>query len=175
MHHSINRQIPTFLNRVKCFNEKEKTTCCARDLWTNGERGFTHSKIFFDKRLKLYHIMARGTFSGRRQELLFLKIGDVFFHNNDEGKVYAIVTIGKEGKTIPRTLPIINSIPYLKDWLTSDHPHGDSKNHFLFPSMNRKSIMRNKKLDTHSLECSLFYSKNKIIPSFRRSEHSEFR
>ena len=46
--------------------------------------------------------MARET-SGRPHELLSLKIGDVIFHNS-EGKIYATITIGKEGKTIPRTV-----------------------------------------------------------------------
>jgi hypothetical protein len=147
--HSSSRQTPVFLNSIKVLKRKEKTTCKARDLWTN-EEDLLFLKYCPDKRLRLYHIMARET-SGRPHELLSLKIGDVLFHNTVEGKVYATITIGREGKTVPRTLPIINSIPYLKDWLTSDHPHGDSKNHYLFPSLNRKSIMRNKKLESHSL------------------------
>lgn len=106
--------------------------------------------------------MARET-SGRPHELLSLKIGDVMFHNSD-GKINATVTIGKEGKTPPRTVPIINAIPYLKDWLATDHPHGDSKNHYLFPSLNRKSIMRNKKLDTHSLLVLYNNMKLKLFP-----------
>jgi integrase len=159
--HSKDRHTPTFLNTVKCLKRKEKTTCCARDLWTH-EEDLLFLKYCPDKRLRLYHIMARET-SGRPHELLSLKIGDVIFHNTGEGKVYATVTIGKGGKTIPRTLPIINSIPYLKDWLTSDHPHGDSKNHFLFISMNRKSIMRNKKLDPHSLNVLYSIAKTKLF------------
>jgi hypothetical protein len=107
--------------------------------------------------------MARET-SGRPHELLSLKIGDIIFHNTQDGKVYATITIGKEGKTSPRTVPIINSIPYLKEWLTTDHPHGDSKNHFLFPSLNRKSIMRNKKLDAHSLNVLYSNMKCKLFP-----------
>jgi hypothetical protein len=90
--------------------------------------------------------MARET-SGRPHKLFVLKIGDIIFHNS-EGKINATVTIGKGGKTSPRTVPIINTIPYLKDWLATDLPHGDSKNHYLFPSLNRKTIMRNKKLET---------------------------
>lgn len=55
-------------------------------------------------------------------------------------------------------------MPYLKEWLTTDHPHGESKNHFLFPSMNRKSIMRNKKLDSHSLNVLYSIEKTKLFP-----------
>jgi integrase len=160
--HSNNRQIPVILNNIKVLKRKEKTTCCARDLWTN-EEDLLFLKYCPDKRLRLYHIMARET-SGRPHELLSLKIGDVLFHNTVEGKVYATITIGREGKTVPRTLPIINSIPYLKDWLTSDHPHGDSKNHYLFPSLNRKSIMRNKKLESHSLNVLYSNMRSKAFP-----------
>jgi len=55
---------------------------------------------------------------------LSLKIGDIIFHNSSEGKAYATVTIGKDGKIIPRTLPIIYSIPYLKEWLTRSSTWG---------------------------------------------------
>jgi hypothetical protein len=72
--------------------------------------GFLFLKYCPDKRLRCYHIMGRET-SGRPHELLALKIGDIIFHNSD-GKIYATITIGKEGKTVPRTVPLINSIPY---------------------------------------------------------------
>jgi hypothetical protein len=74
--------------------------------------------------------MARET-SGRPHELLSLKIGDCIFHYTQDGKVYTTVSIGQSGKTIPRTVPIINSLPYLKDWLATDHPYGDRKGSFL--------------------------------------------
>jgi integrase len=160
--HSKNRQIPLFLKNVKLLRRKEKTICAAKDLWTL-EEDLLFLKYCTDKRLRLYHIMARET-SGRPSELLSLKIGDCIFHSTEDGKVYATVTIGKGGKTDPRTVPIINSIPYLKDWLTTDHPHGDSKNHFLFPSLNRKSIMRNRQLDAHSLNVLYSNMKCKLFP-----------
>ena len=141
-------------------------------LWTTEEDAL-FLKYCPDKRIRLYHIMARET-SGRPHELLSLKIGDVIFHNSD-GKVYATITIGKEGKTTPRTVPIINSIPYYKDWI-SEHPHGDSKNHFLFPSLDRKYIMRNKKLETHSLNVLYSIMKNKLFPRLlRRSKYTSCR
>jgi len=105
--------------------------------------------------------MARET-SGRPHELLALKIGDIIFHNSN-GKIYATITIGKEGITLPRTVPLIHSIPYYKDWIAV-HPHGESKIHFLFLSLNRKSIMRNKKLDTHSLNVLYSNMKSKLFP-----------
>ena len=158
--HSNDRSTPEFLNNLRCIKRKEKTTVSGKDLWTTEEDAL-FLKYCPDKRLRFYHIMARET-SGRPHELLSLKIGDVIFHNS-EGKIYATITIGKEGKTIPRTVPIINSIPYYKDWI-SEHPHGESKNHFLFPSLDRKFIMRNKKLETHSLNVLYSAMKNKLFP-----------
>jgi integrase len=158
--HSDNRHLPEFLSNLKCIKRKERSTISPKDLWSNEEDAL-FLKYCPDKRLRCYHIMGRET-SGRPHELLSLKIGDVIFHNSD-GKVYATITIGKGGKTTPRTVPIITSIPYYKDWIQA-HPHGESKNHFLFPSLNRKSIMRNKKLDTHSLNVLYSNMKNRLFP-----------
>ena len=35
--HSQNRVIPSFLTNLRCLKRKEKTTCCAKDLWTQEE------------------------------------------------------------------------------------------------------------------------------------------
>lgn len=158
--HSAERTTPKFLNNLRCIKRKEKSTISPKDLWS-AEEDSLFLKYCPDKRLRCYHIMGRET-SGRPHELLALKIGDIIFHNS-AGKVYATITIGKEGKTVPRTVPLINSIPYYKDWI-SEHPHGESKNHFLFPSLNRKSIMRNKKLETHSLNVLYSNMKYKLFP-----------
>jgi integrase len=158
--HSNDRSTPEFLNNLRCIKRKEKTTYSAEMLWTPEEDSL-FLKYCPDKRLRLYHIMARET-SGRPHELLNLKIGDVIWHNSD-GRVYATITIGKEGKTTARTVPIISSVPYYKDWI-SEHPFGESKNHFLFLSLNRRSKMRNKKLDTHSLNVLYSNMKHKLLP-----------
>ena len=160
--HSYDRQVPEFLKNVRHIKRKEITTISSQDLWTTEEDSL-FLKYCPDKRLKCYHIMARET-AGRPHELLSLKIGEVIFRKSEEGKVYATITIGKGGKTDPRTVPIINSIPYLRDWLETEHPHGDSKEHYLFPSLNRRSFMRNKKLDTHSLNVLYSNMKRKCFP-----------
>lgn len=50
------------------------------------------------------------------------------------GKQYAEVNIS-ESKTRPRTLPLIFSIPYIKDWLDC-HPGRNNPNAFLFVSLS---------------------------------------
>jgi integrase len=52
--------------------------------------------------------------SARPHEILNLKIKDIVFKVTDEGTQYAEVVI-KGGKTRPRTIPLIDSIPYVKD------------------------------------------------------------
>ena len=65
--------------------------------------------------------MARDT-SGRPHEILKIRVGDIMYKKSNTA-IYAEVTIGKSGKTVPRTVPLINSIPFIKDWIRK-HPMG---------------------------------------------------
>jgi len=47
---------------------------------------------------------------------LNLKIKDIIFKVTEEGKQYAELEI-RGGKTGSRTLPLINSLPFIKDWI----------------------------------------------------------
>jgi hypothetical protein len=84
--------------------------------------------------------MARDT-SGRPHEILKICIGDIMYKKSDTA-VYAEVTIGKSGKTVQRTVPLTNSIPFIKAWIQK-HPTGTNRNSFLFPSFERQSAYRN--------------------------------
>ena len=59
--------------------------------------------------------------SARPHEILNLKVKDIKFRVTDEGIQYAEVRI-TQGKTGPRTVPLIDSLPYLKEWL-EEHPN----------------------------------------------------
>jgi integrase len=61
--------------------------------------------------------MANDT-SCRPHELLSLKLKDIKFKVSSTGIQYAEVHI-VESKTKPRTIPLIFSIPYVKDWIDS--------------------------------------------------------
>ena len=76
--------------------------------------------------------MANDT-SCRPHELLSLKLKDIKFKVSSTGLQYAEVHI-VESKTKPRTLPLIFSIPYVKDWIDS-HPMANNPNAFLFISL----------------------------------------
>ena len=71
--------------------------------------------------------------SARPHEILGLKISDIKFNITDDGIQYAEVRI-RDGKTGPRTVPLIDSIPYLKEWITN-HPTGTNSESWLFVSM----------------------------------------
>ncbi|MDN5845608.1 MAG: hypothetical protein L0H53_04965 [Candidatus Nitrosocosmicus sp.] len=47
------------------------------------------------------------------------------------------------GKTGSRTLPLIDSIPYLKEWLLA-HPYGNRQDSWLFVSLSDKNLSSNK-------------------------------
>jgi integrase len=95
---------------------------------------------------RCYHAMANDM-SARPHEILNLKIKDIIFKSADEGIQYAEVLI-MGGKTKPRTLPIIDSLPYLKEWL-QQHPSGGNRDSWLFVSLADANI--GKKLNRDSL------------------------
>lgn len=70
----------------------------------------------------------------RPKELLALNVGDVAF--DEYG---AVVTVGEHGKTGARTLRLILSLPYLRQWLES-HPYRDNKDAALFIGLGRNQF-----------------------------------
>jgi hypothetical protein len=68
--------------------------------------------------------------SARPHEILGLKIKDIKFCMTDNNIQYAEVRI-KDRKTGPLTIPLIDSIPYLKEWL-QEHPTSGNQGSWLF-------------------------------------------
>src|ERR687887_1856427 len=73
----------------------------------------------------------------RPHEILNIKLKDVVFKTAAGNYQYAEVLVN--GKTGSRHIPLINSIPYLKDWL-DDHLQRGNPNAFLIPSKARRSF-----------------------------------
>jgi hypothetical protein len=71
--------------------------------------------------------------SARPHEKLDLKIKDLIF-KVIEGGIQFVEVLITGGKTRPRALPIIDSIPYLKDGI-HDHPTGTNPDSWLFVSL----------------------------------------
>lgn len=152
--------IPPVMNGIKRLRRKEKSSYQAKDLWTQ-EDDAIFLKFCEDDRLKCYHVMARDT-SGRPHELLKLRVGDIMWQTNGTAQ-YAEVTIGKSGKTVPRTVPLINSIPFIKDWIR-EHPTGTNRNAYLFISFEKQSMYRNLSLKPLSLSNMYRHLKLEFFP-----------
>jgi site-specific recombinase XerD len=132
---------------IKRFKRKEKSSYQAKDLWTQ-EDDTIFLKYCEDSRLRCYHMMARDT-SGRPHELLKVRVGDIMWQRSGPAQ-YAEVTIGKSGKTVPRTVPLINSIPFVRDWIR-EHPTSTNRNAYVFISFEKRSMYRNLPLEPISL------------------------
>jgi integrase len=122
---------PSCMEGIRQLARKEKSSYRPSDIWTNEEHAL-FLKYCPEKRDRCYHAMANDT-SCRPHELLSLKIKDIVFKLSSTKKQYAEVHI-TESKTNPRTLPLIFSIPYVKDWIDS-HPMRNNPNAFLFISL----------------------------------------
>lgn len=123
--------LPRCLHGIKPIHRKEKSSYKPSDIWTNEEHAL-FLKYCPDKRDCCYHAMANDT-SARPHELLALKIKDIAFKVSSTGRQYAEVHI-TQTKTRPRTVPLIFSIPYIKDWIDA-HPMGNKMDAFLFVSL----------------------------------------
>jgi len=116
---------------IKRLSRKETLRYKSCDIWDAREHAI-FLKYCPDKRDRYYHAMAIDM-SARPHEISGLKISDIRFNITDDGVQYAEVR-KRDGKTGPRTVPLIDSIPYLKEWIT-DHPTGTNPEAWLFVSL----------------------------------------
>jgi hypothetical protein len=130
---------------IPLFTRREKTSVQAKDLWTPAEDA-VFLKHCPDLRTALYHTMADDT-SGRPHEILAKRFGDVKIKNYN-GRTYGEVEIGRGGKTKGRTVPLITSIPYFKQWLGLNP--GDP-NLFIFRAKSPQARFKNKPLNVNIL------------------------
>ncbi len=136
---------PPCIQGLRQLPRQEKSSYKPSDLWDSREHAI-FLKYCPSVRDRCYHAMANDM-SARPHEILNLKIKDIIFKSTDEGIQYAEVLI-RSGKTKPRTLPIIDSLPYLKEWL-QQHPTGGDRDSWLFVSLADANI--GKKLNRDSL------------------------
>jgi integrase/recombinase XerD len=137
------RPKPKVVNNIPALRRKEKSIYKPSDLWTE-EDDFIFFKYCPSKRDKCFHAMSWDT-GCRPHELLKLRIKDISFKIFEE-KQYAEVFVN--GKTGTRHIPLIESIPYLKDYLCNEHPQAGNPNAILLCAYG-KSI--NKALKSLSL------------------------
>jgi len=106
------RSKPSVVENIPQLKRKEKSIYKPSDLWTQ------HDDLLFlkycpSKRDKCYHAISRDL-SCRPHEIVKLKIRDLSFKT---AGTYQYAEVVVNGKTGSRPLPLIDSIPYLKDYL----------------------------------------------------------
>jgi len=111
------RPKPSVIENIAHLKRKEKSIYKPSDLWTQQD-DLLFLKYCPSKRDRCYHAISRDT-SCRPHEILKLKIRDIAFKTSGSYQ-YAETLVN--GKTGSRPIPLIDSIPYLKDYLDHEHP-----------------------------------------------------
>jgi integrase len=117
------RSNPSIIENIPLLKRKEVSTYKPSDVWTPKD-DLLFLKYCPSKREKCYHTMSRDL-SGRPSEILKLKIKDIAFKNIGTSQYAEVVVNGKTGT---RPIPLIDSIPYLKDYLSNEHPMPSNPN-----------------------------------------------
>jgi integrase/recombinase XerD len=111
------RSKPSVIDNIPKLKRKEVSIYKPSDLWT-AEDDLLFLKFCPSARDRCFHAISRDL-SCRPHEILKLKIRDVAFKTIGSSQYAEIVVNGKTGT---RPIPLINSIPYLKDYLDHEHP-----------------------------------------------------
>jgi integrase/recombinase XerD len=117
------RPKPAVIENIAELKRKEKSIYKPSDLWTQQD-DLLFLKYCPSKRDKCYHAVSRDS-SCRPHEILKLKIRDIAFKTTGNYQ-YAEALVN--GKTGSRPIPLIDSIPYLKDYLDHEHPQPTNPN-----------------------------------------------
>ncbi|HEY6534854.1 MAG TPA: site-specific integrase [Candidatus Nitrosocosmicus sp.] len=152
-----NRLTPPCMVGIRKLSRKEKTFYKPSDIWEAREHAIFLKYCPF-KRDRCYHALANDM-STRPHEILNLKVKDIKFNITDEGIHYAEARI-IQGKTGPRTVPLVDSLPYLKEWI-EEHQAGHIKDSFIFISQGNN---HGSKLTLDGLSSHYDYYKTKYFP-----------
>lgn len=123
---------PAVIENIPQLKRKEKSIYKPSDLWTQQD-DLLFLKFCPSKRDKCYHAISRDT-SCRPHEIVKLKIRDIVFKTVGSNQ-YAEALVN--GKTGSRPIPLIDSIPYLKDYLDHEHPQPSNPNSPLICGIGR--------------------------------------
>jgi integrase len=155
---SVLERKPDCIMGIKQLKRKEISCYKPSDLWSQ-EDDLLFLKWVTNKRDRCYHTMARDL-SARPHEILNLKIKDIIFKITADNKQYAEVLVN--GKTGTRHIPLIQSIPYIKEWL-SNHPSRNNPNSPLFVGLGGRSFGR--RLGIMGLYLVYKYYKERFFPT----------
>ena len=149
------RPKPSVVENIALLKRKEQSIYKPSDLWTL-EDDLLFLKYCPSVREKCYHTISRDL-SCRPHEILKLRLKDILFKNSGDHQ-YAEVLLN--GKTGSRNIPLISSIPYLKDWI-GQHPQSGNPNSSLICGLGKKLGRR---LTTPTLYMIYKNYKEKVFP-----------
>jgi integrase/recombinase XerD len=153
---------PKCIINLKRIPRREKSIYSPSDLWT-AEDDLLFLRYCPSKRIKCYHTVARDS-SARPHEILKIKIKDLVYKSID-GKQYAEILVN--GKTGSRHIPLINSLPYIKEYLMSEHPTPTNPNSALI-SGSGKNLGRG--ISGQAITKIYREYKNKYFPKLLKSD-----
>jgi integrase/recombinase XerD len=147
---------PNVIENIPQLKRKEISCYKPTDLWTEQDDAI-FLKYCPHKRIKCYHTVARDM-SARPDEILKLKCGEVVFKRKGD-KQYAEIVVN--GKTGSRSIPLFNSIPYVKDYLEHEHPQPNNLNAAFICGL-QKGLGR--RISVSTLESKYVYYKQVYFP-----------
>jgi integrase len=151
------RPKPGVIQNIPQLKRKEKSIYKPTDIWTQ-EDDSLFLKYCPNARDRCYHAMSRDS-ACRPHELLNLRIKDITFKVTADKKQYAEILVN--GKTGTRHIPLIDSIPHIKDWI-SQHPQSGNTNSILLCGFG-KSL--NRMISIIGLHRVYYNYKNKFFPN----------
>jgi integrase/recombinase XerD len=163
---SKKRPKPKVVENIPSYKRKEISIYKPTDLWSR-EDDLLFLKYCPSKRDRCYHTISRDL-SCRPHEILNLRLKDVIFKSTSDAKQYAEVLVN--GKTGSRHIPLISSIPYMKDWLEA-HPQRGYSNAYLIPNLSDRGQLR--MLSPSGLRQIYKNYKTKLFPSLLKEDIPE--
>jgi integrase/recombinase XerD len=152
------RSKPKVVENIPKYKRKEISIYKPTDLWST-EDDLLFLKYCPSKRDRCYHTISRDL-SCRPHEILNLRLKDIVFKSTADAKQYAECLVN--GKTGSRHIPLISSIPYIKDWLEA-HPQRGNSNGYLIPNLSDRGRLA--KLSPNGLRQIYKNYKTKLFPS----------
>ena len=126
------RPKPQIMYNIPRIRRKEVSLYKPSDLWTL-EDDILFLRWCPKERDRCYHAISRDL-SARPHEILNLKIKDIVLKSVNN-KQYAEVLVN--GKTGSRQLPLIDSLPYIKQWLDC-HPFRNNREAYFICSLDHR-------------------------------------
>jgi integrase len=163
---SKKRPKPKIVENLPNYKRKEISIYKPTDLWST-EDDLLFLKYCPSKRDRCYHTISRDL-SCRPHEILNLRLKDIIFKITSNAKQYAEVLVN--GKTGSRHIPLISSLPYIKDWLEA-HPQRGYSNAYLIPNLSDRGQLR--MLSPSGLRQTYKNYKIKLFPSLLREDIPE--